>query len=404
MTTHVFIVDSTTFKVHLENLFAGTGAKDMVVDFNNSPNSRLAPTTEQMLVDMIADVSRVREGDRLIFYLQQNFQDGIREGKFYGVFKIKKVDNLLAFYDPNDREQYLKDDLNKSLTFRVIIEPYQVYPIGVTEWEALDDIKNIISPHQMLWSLIYRKLKGNRGCTPITIYESQRLCNLIRTKNNRNTLDIKGKQLTFDKNSEEIKLLNSSCPTYRGRKTDLNVLPRLIKKYKENKQFEHHLEALISKNLGSGTVGSLDKILLENRELVWLGNQVSCGVGMQRIDILFSLKEGEQYFHCPVELKSTFASEDNIRQLRRYMDWMNQYFVPNLPGDLCPILISRKMPDKQIGRKKEFKSNAKGKSEYFTKLIEKINEFNRDYKCSVKFIEYFIDAKDNIVFEEIQCL
>ena len=31
MTTHVFIVDSTTFKMHLENLFAGTGAKDMVL-------------------------------------------------------------------------------------------------------------------------------------------------------------------------------------------------------------------------------------------------------------------------------------------------------------------------------------------------------------------------------------
>jgi|GEM_PF-54025 len=401
MTTHVFIVDSTTFKVHLENLFAGTGAKDMVVDFNNNVNSNLAPTTEQMLVDMIADVSRVREGDQLIFYLQQNFQDGIREGKFYGIFKIKKADNLLAFYDPNDRAQYLKDDLNKSLTFRVIIEPYQVYPIGVTEWEALDDIKNIISPHQMLWSLIYRKLKGNRGCTPITIYESQRLCNLIRTKNNRNTLDIKEKQLTFDKDSEEIKLLNSSCSEYNGRKTDLNVLPRLINKYNENKQFEHHLEALISKNLGSGKLTSLDKILLENKELVWLGNQVSCGVGMQRIDVLFSLKEGEQYFHCPIELKSTFASEDNIRQLKRYMDWMNQYFVPNLPGDLCPILITRKMPDRQIGRKKEFKFSNNEKSEYFGNLISAIDRFNKEYKCKIVFIEYFIDNRESIIFENV---
>ena len=35
-TTHVFIVDSNTFKYHLEYLFAGTGAKDYVIDFNNS--------------------------------------------------------------------------------------------------------------------------------------------------------------------------------------------------------------------------------------------------------------------------------------------------------------------------------------------------------------------------------
>ena len=143
---------------------------------------------------------------------------------------------------------------------------------------------------------------------------------------------------------------------------------------------------------------------MENKELVWLGNQVSCGVGMQRIDILFSLKEGEQYFHCPVELKSTFASEDNIRQLRRYMDWMNQYFIPNLPGDLCPILITRKMPDKQVGRKKEFKFDTKGKSEYFGELVEKINQFNQDYKCKIRFLEYFIDAQNNIFFQEIECL
>ena len=35
MTTHVFIVDETTFKCHLNYLFAGTGAKDKDVDFNN---------------------------------------------------------------------------------------------------------------------------------------------------------------------------------------------------------------------------------------------------------------------------------------------------------------------------------------------------------------------------------
>ena len=28
MTTHVFVVDETTFKYHLEYKFAGTGAKD----------------------------------------------------------------------------------------------------------------------------------------------------------------------------------------------------------------------------------------------------------------------------------------------------------------------------------------------------------------------------------------
>lgn len=401
MTTHVFIVDSTTFKVHLENLFAGTGAKNMVVDFNNNATSELTPQAEQVLVDMMADINRVREGDYLIFYLQQNFRDGIREGKFYGIFKIKKSDNLLAFYDPNNRMQYLKNELNKSLTFRVIIEPYQVYSIGVTEWEALDDIRHIISPNQMLWSLIYRKLKGKRGCTPITIYESQRLCNLIRTKNNRKVLEVGDKQLTFDKESERIKLVNRARPDYNGRKIGIDILPRLIRKYRENKQFEHHLEALISQNLDAGNWPSLDHHLLDKKEMVWLGNQVSCGVGMQRIDVLFSLKKEEQYYHCPVELKSTFASKDNVRQLKRYVDWMNQYFVPNLPGDICPFLITRKIPDNQIGRKKEFKFTSSKRSEYFQNLTNDLDEFDGEYGCKVKLVEYSIDNSDNIIFEKI---
>ena len=33
MNYHVFIVDKTTFKYHLEYMFAGTGAKDKTVPF-----------------------------------------------------------------------------------------------------------------------------------------------------------------------------------------------------------------------------------------------------------------------------------------------------------------------------------------------------------------------------------
>ena len=101
MTTHVFIVDSITFKIHLEYLFAGTGAKDNVVDFNNNPESKLYPTTENMLVSMVADASRIRKGDLIIFYLQQNFTEKIWEGKFYGIFKAQ---HDWSFLDNNNKE------------------------------------------------------------------------------------------------------------------------------------------------------------------------------------------------------------------------------------------------------------------------------------------------------------
>ncbi|MCD6595469.1 hypothetical protein J7L68_07330, partial [bacterium] len=98
-TTHVFIVDTNTFKYHIDYMFAGTGAKDNYIDFNNTATTKLHHNTENNLVAMIADSQRVRKNDYVIFYLQQNFRDGIYEGKFYGIFKIKHdlsfLDNLV---------------------------------------------------------------------------------------------------------------------------------------------------------------------------------------------------------------------------------------------------------------------------------------------------------------------
>ena len=71
-TTHVFIVDTTTFKYHLEYQFAGTGAKDARIDFNAKPDSILTGGAENNLVSMMSDSQRVRGGDYVIFYLHQN--------------------------------------------------------------------------------------------------------------------------------------------------------------------------------------------------------------------------------------------------------------------------------------------------------------------------------------------
>lgn len=36
---------------------------------------------------------------------------------------------------------------------------------------------------EIQWSLIYRKLKGKRGCTPLLPWEAQRMMEMIRNKN-----------------------------------------------------------------------------------------------------------------------------------------------------------------------------------------------------------------------------
>jgi hypothetical protein len=387
MTTHVFIVDATTFKFHLEYLFAGTGARDNSIDFNNSANTILHQAKENMLVGMMADASRVRKGDQIIFYLQQDFSKKIFEGKFFGVFKARED---WSFLDNNNADQYLTNELEKSLTFRTKIESDKVYADGVTEWEALDEIKNMTSPNQMLWSLIYRKLKGNRGNTMITIYEAERLCQLIRDKNGRKELNINNHKLTFDQIGQKIIITGDPMNKYTGRKENINLLPRLIAKYRADKSFETHLQAYIVRNIGKGINKSLDKCVLDNHlEFEWLGNEVSCGVGMQRIDVMVSIIINKQRTLLPIELKSVEADIINARQIQRYIDWIEQYYTPNRQSDVRPILISKRIENKE--------------TEKYKKIINTLNDFNtrNSQRCDkLKYIEYHLE-NDNLVFNEI---
>ena len=332
MTTHVFIVDETTFPYHLQYLFAGTGAKEKDIDFNNSASSVLYPNKKHMaeagLVAMMADCCRIREGDYILFYLQAT---PAQEGKFYGIFQADGE----AFLDIKNG-QFLSSELCKNLTFRIKLRPHQVYEKGVTEWEALDEIRNISSPYQMLWSLIYRKLKGNRGNTMITIYESERLIDLIRRENNYNSLPI-----SSGYNYCNGRILPAEHLQYTGRTTAINILPRLIEKYRHNLAHEAHLQMYITQNVGRNP--NIDNALgIAESNIEWIGNEVSCGVGMQRIDVMLSVVESEtQRTIMPIELKAVPASADNIHQINRYIDWIEQYYTPNRPSIIRPILLCK---------------------------------------------------------------
>lgn len=372
-TTHVFIVDTNTFKYHLEYMFAGTGAGNNIIDFNNVSHTALHSKTESNLVGMIADLNRIRVGDNVLFYLQQNFSQGIKEGKFYGIFKVK---NRIGFLDNNDANQFLKIQLQKSLTFRILIEPSNVYTDGVTEWEALDEISNLQSPNQMLWSLIYRKLKGNRGNTMITIYEFDGIKQLIRNKNQRITLQ--GNDFTFNTQTQQIEVAQQTNQ-YLGRQTNINILPRLVDKYSRGLQFETHLQAYILQNLENINI-------FQDENIEWIGNEVSCGVGMQRIDIMLSILRDGNKVCMPIELKSTEAYLEITKQVQRYIDWLKQYYLPNRPSDLEPMIISRQIQNKS--------------QQNYLDLVQEFNTFNTQNNLRLRYIEFNV-INQNINFQEV---
>jgi len=387
MTTHVFIVDARTFKIHLEYLFAGTGAKENVIDFNNSASTILHHKVEEILAGMIADASRIRSGDQILFYLQQ---DSRYNGKFFGVFQACNNWSFLDNYEESGRNQYLFRELGKSLTFRALIQPLVVYAEGITEWEALDDIRSTIHPYQMLWSLIYRKLKGNRGNTMITLYEAEKLVQLIKNKNNQTAINLNNKTLSFDNDNLRIIALEGEQNNYAGRIEAIDVLPRLIAKYNARKAFEPLLQAYIVKALGTGINDSLDtSIILENSVIEWIGNEVSCGVGMQSIDVLLATVLNDCHRLCPIELKAVKADVVNLKQIQRYIDWIEQYYVPNSVSNIQPILIAKKFPNKL--------------SPGYAMLISSFRQFNQSNAGRSEpmlYVEYGVE-NDQLIFNRI---
>lgn len=377
MTTHVFIVNEATFTYHLQYLFAGTGAGDKDIDFNNSSKSVLYPAkshaSESSLVALMTDCCRIRKGDLILFYLQATKK---QEGMFYGVFKAVGD----SFLDRPANAQFLYNQIGKNLPFRVRIEPYQVYAKGVTEWKAMDEIRNITSPCQMLWSLIYRKLKGNRGNTMITIYESERLIDLIRRENNNKSLSLSASY------SYEEGLINMSDAVndYPINHEVFNILPRLISKHNAHLAYESHLQMYITQNLGRNV--NLDQALGIGKDVIeWIGNEVSCGVGMQRIDIMISVVPNQtQRVIMPIELKCKYASSDNIRQINRYIDWIEQYYIPNRVSTIQPVLLCL----------------SGGLTDLMVSLFHSFNNASNGRYLPLRYVEYSV-VNNSIVFNNI---
>lgn len=371
---HVFIVNEKTLSIHLKYLFAGTGAKNLDCKFLNNNNVEIDSKSipERLLVGMIADISRVKKGDSVLFYLQQTQK---HEGMFFGSFKVKNNPFL-------SNDDYLIDELEKKLTFRVELEPNEVYSKGITERECLDSLEGINHPSDLCWSLIYRKLKANRGCTMITDYEYKNIMNKIKKRNN--FLKFTADAYDYDPNKNEI-ISGEKNYIYNGHKESLNVKDRLI--YKKNKKnaYEIHLQAYILQN-----IFNIPELKVTNDQITWIGNEVSCGVGMQSIDILF-IQENDNTVNIIIcELKGKQPDSTIEYQISKYVEWIKDYIVPtyNKKVILHPTIIAPKP------RKKT------------KKIITEIKDKNvfKNEKLEIKSIRYLsFELQDSdLIFEEVE--
>lgn len=326
---HVFIVNQNTFKVHLEYMFAGTGASDVSTDFIFDPSVIVHTQNEKRSVGMMVDLARIRKGDKIIFFVT-----GI--AKFYGVFEA-----ICDFFvDPNDADNYLFNELQKKLTYRVLIKPYKVFQNGINEYDYLDSLSGLNHPYELCWSLIYRKLGGNRGCTMITDAEYK----LFIKRISKDNLILKGKCFTFDIKNKTIETTSIEKSYSEKRKLDVapNLYSNLLKKYRSKKAFEHYIQFITVMTLKSS---DYTKILNNKKEITWIGNEVMCSFGEHRIDVMTIQEDEKSVDISLIELKDERVSISIIKQIESYLVWLKEYILPfylnkNKKVNVYPIIIS----------------------------------------------------------------
>jgi len=307
---HIFTVNPTTFNIHLNYTFAGTGAGR---DEDSKPEQK----------DALADILGIRLGDYILFYVAGH--------GFYGFFKAKQSGNNIVFYE-HPENQYLNTDLDgKTLTYRLFIEPsaYGVYKYGVNEWNAIENPENIEdkSVLKMQWAWIFKKLKAGRGCTAIPEGEFTLLKKII-TVNNERLEDTCSYSFSCGEVSPSDKVFE-----YCGDTTVSPVLSGNIRKIEQ----EVDLRILFSARAGIDEIS--DEVLnpTEYGQITYISNETKCSFGMKSIDLLF-LTEKEKCLL--VELKNQFVYNDSVvEQIAGYARWVSSY--KKYLKEIVPILIIR---------------------------------------------------------------
>ena len=373
---HVFIVNNQTFNTHLKYLFAGTG-NDKKTDlfyitetdkFNSDKGYEQKDTyTDGNSYAMLADINRVRIGDDVLFY-------NCSTHKFYGIFEIASK----PFFE-DVKDNCLFDELGKNLTFRVLIKPKEVFSKGLLETDALDSIKDIDKPYELCWSLIYRKLLGERGCAYITPYELDKLRNLLLKNNNNLTCF---NLLSFDETSEEIVSSNLQQVTYNSNNISPDIFSRIKARKNRKFSFESHLQAYLLSNIENLDILPISPTTVP---ISWIGNEVYCSMGGKRIDLLIIQENQTDVYMNIIELKDEPCKVDIFEQLDYYIKWCSEFIAPNYKNKKNHIF--------GIGFGLKYNRKTKSYKDLVSTLQIKNNSLCEKYYIK----EYVLDMNNNLL-------
>jgi hypothetical protein len=231
--------------------------------------------------------------------------------------------------------------------------------------------------------LIYRKLKGGRGCSPVTPKEGDKLIRLIRQANNGKPIVSSG---GFTWESGKIVSVESQEKRYDTTNADVPDIEDMIY---EKRKVETYLQAYFTENAGNPILdGSVfAEICGESSELKWLGNEFYCGIGMQKIDVFTITNRTRREFRV-IELK-TAADTGIHRQLERYVKWCRDYLCETTAENLQPIIVVPRLPDRTYANELE------------QRILPSFNNRYKDECQPVRWYEFYFDKDKKIRFERV---
>ncbi|HIP33192.1 MAG TPA: hypothetical protein EYG89_00310 [Bacteroidia bacterium] len=368
---HLFIVSERTLAIHLQYGFVGI-TKRNDFDWINIP-ANIHSATERSQASMYADISRVHEGDEILLYLEKPLNDTLREGgRFIGVFEITSPQ---VFYEESGT--YLLEELDLPLIYRLQMRPKAIYQNGVTEWQAMDEMSDFKNAYDIPWSIIYRKMTGSRGCTPLLPHESNIIKKMLDLRNGGQILN--SLQIKYDTSS--FNLITSETPNidYTGRIENFqNIRTRLLHLMNNtDRKWEIQLQAYLMQELKRNQ--ALTELIFPQTTITWIGNEIYAGAGMQSIDVLVYSESNYNNFIHLIELKSVEANIDAASQINRYIKWLKAH-IPNISiHQIIPTIIA---PSINTNYDSELKIYLKGHgiSQYRNIVVDNALNFTQTIK------------------------
>jgi hypothetical protein len=275
----------------------------------------------------------VHQGDELLFYLETPRHDVGREGgRFLGIFEVTSE---FPFYEPGG--EYLLEELGLPLIYRLRIRPKEIFRVGLTEWQAMDEMTDFDGVHDIPWTLIYRKMTGRRGCTPLLPHEAEIIRQMLDLRNAGQR--IHADHVAFDEDRVGLEA-SEVCREYEGNTSRFDKIDDHLIHLINNtsRKWELQLQSYLMQEIGRNA--ELTRQLFPNVKITWIGNEVYAGAGMQSIDILvYSSNEFNRFVHL-IELKSATADAEAAAQLNRYVKWLKAHIPDISVHQIIPTVVA----------------------------------------------------------------